>query len=123
MAAQLIAGVCFLKVDGVQYSLRGNFSVQPLSFQNEGIAGQDGVHGFKQTVLVPSIEGDLSDLGSFSVAGLQNVTNSTVTAELANGKVYILRNAWFAGPAKIDAAEGKIAVKFEGLSCEEDLAA
>ncbi len=121
MPAERIAGVCFFKRDGVQYSLRGSFSVEPLSFTKEGIAGVDGVHGYKETAKVPSIEGEITDRGLLSIKDLEDVRDSTITAELANGKVYVLRNAWFAGDAKLDAVDGKVTVKFEGVECRESL--
>ena len=46
---------------------------------------------------------------------LEAVTNATVTAELANGKVYVLRNAWFAGAVELNAAEGTFTARFEGV--------
>jgi hypothetical protein len=39
--APRIAGVAFLKVDGQQYPLRGNFMVSPSAVERAGIAGQD----------------------------------------------------------------------------------
>lgn len=122
MAAQRIAGICFFKVDGQQYPLRGSFKVQPFNTKKEGIAGQDGIHGYKETPIIPFIEGEVSDLGSFSLSQLQQVTNSTITAELANGKVYTLRNAWFVDAPDLDAVDGKITIKFEGRSCIEQTA-
>ena len=122
MANLNLGGVAFLKIDGVQYALRGSFKVQPSRVQNSGIVGQDSVHGYKTTPVIPFIEGDISDSGGLSLAALQGITNSTITAELANGKTYILAGAWYAGAPPLDTVEGKIQVKFEGLSCNELLA-
>lgn len=119
---QRIAGVCFLKVDGTQYSLRGSMEVQPTVTKREGIAGQDGVHGFKEMPQVPFIEGEFTDMGNLSMVTLAAITDSTVTAELANGTTYILANAWWAVEGKVDTVEGKVPFKFEGLTCIEDLA-
>ena len=113
-----IAGVAYLQRDGIAYQLRGALKIQPLSRMKEGIAGQDGVHGYKETPMVPSIEAEIS-VGGLSLKSLQGVSNSTIRAECANGKVYLLRSAWFAGEAGYDAAEGKVTVKFEGLECLE----
>lgn len=123
MAVGLIAGVVFLKVDGQQYQLRGNFKVQPNNLQNTGIPGQDSVHGFMQKPVVPYVEGEISDSGGLSLQQIQGLTDSTVTAELQNGKTYILQNAWYSGDTVLDTVEGKIPVKFEGMACQELLAA
>ena len=113
-----IAGVAYLQRDGIAYQLRGGLKIQPLSLVKEGIAGQDGVHGYKETPVVPSIEAEIT-VGSISIKTLQTVRDSTIRAECSDGKVYLLRSAWFAGEAAHDAAEGKVTVKFEGLECLE----
>ena len=119
MANNKIAGVCYLKVDGAQYALRGSLKVSPDDIEREGIAGQDGVHGYKETPRVPSISGDISDKGGLSLEALRNITDATVTAELANGKVYTLRNAWTKAAHELDTAKGQVSVTFEGMKCEE----
>lgn len=123
MAANRVAGVCFLKVDGVQYSLRGSFKVQGIMTQKSGVAGLDGVHGYKEVPVVPSIDGEITDSPTLSIAAFQNITDSTVTAEMATGKTYILQNAWYAGTAELEGDEGKITVKFEGMKIIEDMTA
>ena len=57
--------------------------------------------------------------GDFKASDLDNVVNATVTAELANGRTYILRNAWSVAPVEINAAEGTFNKRFEGMSCDE----
>lgn len=121
MAAERIAGICYFKVDGHQYSVRGNMKVQPLDTKKTGIAGSDGVHGFKEEFQTPYIDLDITDRGSLSMKTLQSYKNVTVTAELANGKTYVLRNAWYAGEGEIDGSEGKTTAKFEGLECLESM--
>ena len=59
--AQRIAGIAFLKVDGNQYPLRGNFTVTPSVIERAGLAGQDYIHGYSEMPRVPSIEGDVSE--------------------------------------------------------------
>lgn len=114
-----IAGTAYLKVDGGQYALRGSFTVSIDAFEREGIAGQDAVHGHKEMPRVPFIEGDISLVPELSIEDLAEVTDATVTAELANGRVYLLREAWTAGARELDTEEGKTSVRFEGMSGEE----
>lgn len=122
MASNALGGTAFLKVDGTQYLLRGNFKVYPNNKERTGVAGADGVHGYTEKYDVPSIEGDISDTGGLSIQGLLNITNSTVTLELVNGKTYMLSNAWYAGQANLNGVDGSLPVKFEGLRCAEVLA-
>ena len=48
-----------------------------------------------------------------------NIVNSTVTAELANGKVYFLYQAWCRSAFELNTREGQARVRFEGVSCVE----
>lgn len=123
MANNRIAGVAYIFVDGRQYPLRGNLTISIDTVERVGVAGMDGVHGFTETPRVPFIEGDFSDIGQLSLITLQNMVNITVTAELANGKVYVLRNAWTSTAREFKAAEGQATVRFEGMAAEEILSA
>jgi hypothetical protein len=114
-----IGGIAYLKVDSRMIPLRGSFTVTPSGTKKTGVAGQDGVHGYTETPLVPSIKGNVSMTPEISVEELDAITEATVTAELANGKNYILRGAWSCGGEAIDTAEGQMPVNFEGLSCNE----
>lgn len=114
-----IAGTAYIKVDGAQYSLAGSMTVSPTKLEREGMAGLSGVAGFKETPRVPFIEGEFYTTAELSIATIEAIENATITAELANGKVYTMRNAWFAGPADINAAEGTVPLRFEGVECIE----
>ncbi len=114
-----IAGVAYLKVDGRQISIRGKWKTNILPTKREGIAGQDGVHGYKEMPRVPSMQGDASYVDGMLVEDLTKIVNATITLELANGKTHVLRNAWWADESEVDTEEGSFPVKFEGLSGEE----
>ena len=85
-----VAGIAYLKVDGTQYDLAGNFTVSPSMIQRQMLAGQDGVHGYEEMPRVPFIEGDIRLAANLTVAQLDAMTDVTVTAELANGLTVIL---------------------------------
>lgn len=114
-----IAGTAFLKVNGNQFQLRGDLNISIAGVEREGIAGLDGIHGPKEMPRVPFIEATLSDSSGLSLEDIMAIQDTTVTAELINGKVYILRNAWVATAIELDGGEGSFKVKFEGLSGEE----
>lgn len=119
MASKAVAGTAYIKADGKQFPLRGSLTVSAAVIEREGISGQDGVHGYKEMPRVPFISCDISDGEDVSVPELMAMTNVTVTAELANGKTYVLRNAWVADAVEIDTVEGQMTVKWEGESCDE----
>jgi hypothetical protein len=120
--AQRIAGTAFLKVDGNQYPLRGSFTVTPSVIERAGIAGQDYIHGYSEMPRVPSIEGDVSTVPGLSIEDFDGMTNVTVTAELANQSVYVLREGWCVSANAINARDGMVRIKFEGISCDEIMA-
>ncbi|WP_267355629.1 MULTISPECIES: phage tail tube protein [unclassified Methylobacterium] len=114
-----IGGTAFLKAGGKQYDLRGSFIVSPSSVKREGVAGQDGPHGFIETPRLPFIKGDLSTTAGLTIAELDAMTDVTVTAELNNGKAYVLSSAWTESAHEIDTAAGKVGVVWTGLACDE----
>jgi tail tube protein len=117
--AQRIAGIAYLKVDSDMYPLRGNFTVSPTPLERTGIAGQDYVHGYSELPRVPFIEGDVSTVPNLSVQEVAAITNSTITAELANGVVYVLNQAWCRSAMDLNTREGQMRVRFEGPVCNE----
>jgi hypothetical protein len=116
-----VAGTAYCKVDGAQLALKGSFTVSPSAVDRTGIAGQDGVHGYQELPRVPFIEGDISTLPGVSVEDLEQITDATVTAELLNGSVYVLRSAWCKSAFEINTHDGQYRVRFEGVSCDEIL--
>ena len=114
-----VAGTAYLKYDGQQLPLKGSFTVSPSRVDRAGIAGQDGVHGYQELPRVPFIEGDVSTLPGLSVEALEQITDATVTAELLNGTVYVLRNAWCKSAFEINTHDGQFRVRFEGIDGDE----
>lgn len=114
-----VAGIAYLKADGNQLPLRGNFSVSPSAYERAGIAGQDRVHGYTENPRVPYIEGDVTLEPEVTIDYLDSITDATVTAELANGKTYVLHNAWTKSAQELNTHDGMTKVRFEGTSCTE----
>lgn len=110
-----LGGTAYLKVDGRQYQLRGNLTVSIDPFEREGVAGMDGTHGYIQRPRVQFISCDLTDSDGLSLADLRAIKNATVTAELNNGKVAVLRNAWTSDAHELSAGDAQVSVKFEGM--------
>lgn len=114
----LIGGTAYLKVNGQQYSARGNFSY------NEGVPERTTVYdglqpaGYTEAPREPMIEGEISVTADVNVRDLIENDDNTVTLELENGKVVVLRNAWYAGEGTVNVNEGMMPVKFVGKSCE-----
>ncbi len=114
-----IGGAISLKVDGDMYFAKGNFTYNIGIPRKEGVVGSDRVHGYKETPQIPFIEGEITDRQDLSLEKLQAIESSTVTLELANGKVIALSEAWYASEGTGNTEEGNIAARFEGMSAEE----
>lgn len=121
MAAQRIAGICFFKINGVQYSARGSWVYMPFTSKKEGIAGQDGIHGFKEMPQVPYVEGEISDMPGISIQDLQTLVGVPATLELANGKLILLHDGWCTGDDAVSTEDGKVKIKIEGMDLIEEL--
>lgn len=114
-----VGGIISLKVDGVIHNAKGNFTYNLGKPRREGVVGHDAVHGYKELPQVPFIEGEITDRADLSLEQLVAISDATVTLDLANGKVIVLRNAWFAAEGTFNTEEGNGTVRFEGLSAEE----
>lgn len=113
------AGILFFKVDGTQYDAKGDFSYGLGQPKREAEIGPDQVHGYKELPQVPFIEGKITDERTLSVAAFQNITDGTVTLQIANGKTVVLRNGWYCADGNITTEDAEIDVRFEGKSAEE----
>lgn len=119
MADQRRAGLIQLQADGEVFDAKGAFSYNLGRPKRDGIIGSDGVHGFRETPQVCYIEGAITDRGTLDVSALVNARDLTVTLTLGNGKVVVLRDAWFAGEGTASTEEASIPVRWEGANAEE----
>lgn len=113
------AGTVFVKVNGVQYDAKGNWTYNPGSVKREALVGADRVHGYKELPQVPFVEGEITDAGTLDSIAFRNIVDATVTLELANGKVFILRDAWYAADGDTQTEEANTQVRFEGMDGDE----
>ena len=116
-----IAGRIYVRVDGQLLWARGGWKVNYAKRTREGVVGQDGVHGYLEKPALPSVEGEITDRGELSLEKLDRIENGTVTVELANGKTYVLSEAWLRSDLSIETEEGKLLVKFEGMDINEQM--
>jgi hypothetical protein len=112
-------GIISIKANGVIYDAKGAFTYNLGRPIREAIVGSDGIHDYKETPQVAFIEGAITDRGTLDLEALLDMTDATVTLELANGKVIVLRNAWNASDGTGNTEEGEIPFRFEGPSAKE----
>lgn len=119
MAEQRRAGLIQLQVNGEIQDAKGSFSYNLGRPKREALVGSDAVHGYKEMPQVAFIEGAITDRGTLDVAAIATGRDVTVTLSLANGKMIVLRDAWFAGEATASTEEAEIPVRWEGANAEE----
>ena len=108
-----------LKINGDMYFAKGNFTYNLGEPKKEGVVGSDRVHGYTEKPQIPFIEGEITDRNELNLKDLVTLVDATVTLELANGKVIMLREGWYAGEGTGNTDEGNIALRIEGMSAEE----
>lgn len=114
-----LAGLAFLTVDGNVYLVAGDFTYSPTKVKRETLIGMDYVHGYKESPNQCFISATLRDHGGLSVQEINDMTNVTVSVELANGKNVTGRNMWTVEAQEVKAEDGTIDVRFEGFEVEE----
>lgn len=119
MANQRRAGMIQLQVSGEIQDAKGSFSYNLGRPKREAIVGADTVHGYKEMPQVAYIEGAITDRGNLDLAALATGKDLTVSLTLGNGKMIVLRDAWFAGDGTGTTEEAEIAVRWEGRNAEE----
>jgi hypothetical protein len=119
MSQQRRGGIIYLKVGGEIQDAKGNFTYNLGRPKRDAIVGHDSVHGYKELPQIAFIEGEITDRSTLDLESMVTKEDVTVTLELANGKVFVLRDAWFAGEGTGNSEEGNIAVRWEGKSGEE----
>jgi len=115
-----LAGIATVTVDGVNYLLSGDFTYRPSTVNRETLKGQDTVHGYKEMPESGKIGATFRDASNMSVAAFNAMTNATVVAQLANGKVIIGRNMWTVETQEVKTEDGTFEVSFEGPSVTEN---
>ena len=120
MAENRRAGAIFFKIDSVLRDAKGSFTYNVGGPKREAMINADlSIAGYKEMGQVPYVEGEITDQRDLVLADLVNIENTTITLELATGKVFSLRNAWFAADGNVQTEESNIQVRFEGLEAEE----
>lgn len=109
-----IAGTAYVKVDGQQLSLTGGIEVPMNTKVRDDVIGLAGDVDYKETHRAPYVKGTFKVPKAFPVTKLMDSDQMTITAELANGMVYVLSEAFQFGEANHNAEEGTVDLEFHG---------
>ena len=114
-----VGGIIFVKVDGEQLQAKGEFTYNLGVPKREVVVGSDEVHGFSEKPQAPMLEGAITDSDELDVKTILSLRDSLATLDLANGKTFVLREAFYAGDGNIKTDEGEIEFKLNGTEAEE----
>ncbi len=108
---QKVAGTCYVKVDGMQLTLKGGMEA-PLSDKTR----ETVVPGFfKEEDVAPFVKVTAVHTPGFPLKKLVDGTNMTITGEFKNGKVYTLSGAYMVDQPTSNGEEGTIELQFDGI--------
>ncbi len=93
---------------------KNGFEVPMNRTVNDDIIGLDGSVDRKETHRAPYVKGTFKVPKNFPVSKITSSDEMTITAELANGQVYVLSSAWLHGEANHNAEEGTVDLEFHG---------
>ena len=116
-------GVIFVKADGKQFDVKGQFEYNLGYPKRDPIIGHDGTHGYKEMPQEAYISGEITDSVDMNLKNdLLALAGANITLELANGKVVVLEEAFYSGDGTVQSEEGNIAVRFTaGISPAKEI--
>ena len=113
---QRVAGICYIKIDGEQLEVSGGVECPLLDVKREAVMGLAGVAGYKETAIKHFVKLSAVFTPDFPLDLVRSNTEMTITAELANGKVYTLSGAWLEGESNAKGDDGTVDLEFAGLA-------
>jgi hypothetical protein len=118
--ANALAGAIVLSSGGKRFRLKGTFTYNLGAPERKVIMGHQGPEGYSEMPTPPSLEGAITDHGTFNVRQeLFDFVDRPLILELKNGKTIIFEQAWFEGDGNTTTEEAEIKVKFGAMSARE----
>lgn len=106
-----VAGTAYVKVDGGQVTVTGGVECPLSDKKRESVA--PGF--FKEEDLVPYVKVTFVDDPDVPIKQIMEATNSTITAELANGRVYVLSGAYVVDEPSSKGDDGTLELEWHGI--------
>ena len=114
MSDQRRGGLITLQINGEVQDAKGDFSANLGKPVRTSIVGADRIHGFTEVPQPGFIEGEITDRASLDLEALVTTEDATISMAMANGKMFVLHDAYYVGEGTVGSAEGAIGVRFEG---------
>lgn len=114
-----LAGVAALTIDGSAWDVVSELEYSPSTVTRETLKGQSGVEGFSEMPQQGYVSATLRMRSDVPVYSLNQKTNATIIAQLANGVTVYAYGAWQTGEIGVNTAEGTFSIRFESPSVVE----
>lgn len=114
-----LAGLVWLWIEGVEYEVVSQPQYGVSSVTRTTLASMRGISGYSETPKPGFIAATIRDDGTFNVRDFQDMTNVSVTLQLANGKRISGSGLWTVEAAEVDSTEATFSVRFEGDDVRE----
>jgi len=118
MSTKILKGTAHFKIQGTNYDspVDGGFDITYYGGQKyEAEKTANGNTAITSKQILDQVSGDLYLYDStFDPTPLVSATDVTITIQLVNGSVFVLRNAVYTGEGKFSTKEGTFAIQFDG---------
>lgn len=117
-----IAGTATITVDGLSYEIQGDFEYSSAIVERENLAGMStNSAGYKEKPIPCFIAFTGFDFGNVPLTTFVGMTQVTVVASLANGKVLTGQNMFTTQAIMANSVDATIKLRFEGPKVYESL--
>jgi len=114
-----IAGTLEVTINGSIVRWVGNLECSLGTDLKTAMQSTSGTDGFKGEPQVPYIKGTIRHMPNLDTRALLELEDATVTVRFANGKGFVLRNAWQSAVGVITTEEALVEIEFQGKSADE----
>jgi Phage tail tube protein len=120
--SRLLAGIASITIDGDAFDVVDALVWNPSNVKRETLKGQTRVEGFSEMPEAGYIAGTLRDNGAFQYQAFNQMQDSTIVIEQANGKIIYGSPMWCVESQEVKTMDGTFMVRFEGPNVTEQLA-
>lgn len=112
-----LTGRAVITAGGKRLASKDGAKIDIGAIERTGETGDSGVLGYKEKPGMPFVECTIAHDAATSLQEFADMVDVTVSFDTDTKRSFVLRNAWRAGPVAMD--KGDVALRFEGMSCEE----
>lgn len=107
-----------IKRDGEVLLNKAGFSFRAGGIQRESVVGDNGVHGFVETIMPARLAGNLTHTEQQSLEQYGSISDATIMVETNSGQAYVMRNAWQTDAPELSTGSGEVGVAYESQPAE-----